>query len=246
MAQFARPDGDVSNPGGWVDQADGGTNLYTVLDDTDQDADNSDYIKQTSGFGTTAYLEVSLSNVTDPGVSTGHVIRTRSWRTGGGTILAAVALYQGATLRASTVGNLDEATWNDITLTLSGAEADAITDYNDLRLRFYLSASFGGTPTELRFSYGELEVPTAPTLVSLAGSQPAPTGSLTKKRLVLLAGAQPANSGAIAAQIIPAVDLAGSQPTARGAVAVPDTVQTTNGNIQYNERPLHRLASGAG
>lgn len=57
--------------------------------------------------------------------------------------------------------------------------------------------------------------------VTLAGAQPAPSGSLAKKFLKSLAGAEPAPSGALAdITIIPGgVDLAGAQPAPSGSLA---------------------------
>lgn len=163
LPQWYRPDGDVANPGGWTDQAGGTTDLWAVLDDEDRDPDNSDYIKKTAApWGTANYLEVSLTDVAAPAGDDGHIIRSRAWRTGGGTIFAVCNLLQGATAIKGLSVNLASGVWTDMVVTLSEAEAAAITDYSDLRLQFYF-LQISGTLTEARFSYGELETFLAPT-----------------------------------------------------------------------------------
>lgn len=58
-----------------------------------------------------------------------------------------------------------------------------------------------------------------PTLVNLAGAQPASTGTLAKKYLKALAGAQPASTGTIAARrTLSHIALAGAQPAASGDI----------------------------
>ena len=157
MAQFARPDADVTNTG---------TNGFAAVDEsTPSDAD--------FWFGdnnTAEELEVSLSNVTDPSSSAGHTFRYRVAKTnagtvdgGGNAVTVTARLMQGATQIAADSAKTATGTWTQYDFTLSGAEADAITDYTDLRLEFVTSAS-GGSPANRRggaVSWAELEVPDA-------------------------------------------------------------------------------------
>lgn len=70
--QFARPTSDIS-AGGWTPST--GADLYAMLDETV--ADDADYI-QSATTPTNDTAELALSSVTDPAVSTGHIIRIRA------------------------------------------------------------------------------------------------------------------------------------------------------------------------
>jgi hypothetical protein len=130
--QAARPDADVS-AGGW-----GAAPLWSKLDE--ELPDDADHVMSASPPAGDAY-EVSLSPLGDPGVSTGHVLRWRAQADLVGPVVTVTpALYQGATLIATlTPRVLGEAftTYED---TLSGAQADAITDYSALSVRFTADA----------------------------------------------------------------------------------------------------------
>lgn len=125
VVQLLRPDGDISS-GAWLPST--GSDLYAMLDETT--ADDGDYIYTTSA----STAEVSLTNAGDPAVSTGHIIRYRAKGTGTLT----VKLMQGTTTIATHVPTLTTS-FQTFTFTLSGAEADSITDYSNLRLQFVSS-----------------------------------------------------------------------------------------------------------
>ncbi len=75
--------------------------------------------------------------MSDPLVSQGHTISYRYKKNapGGDQIDLTVRLVQGTTVIASwTHTNIDALT--QVTQILTGAQADSITDYTDLRLRF--------------------------------------------------------------------------------------------------------------
>src|SRR3970040_1513536 len=138
MAQFARPDSTVTQS-----SFSGG---FAAIDEvTPSDADFT--------FGannTAAELEVGLSDVTDPAVSTGHVFRFRIAKTDDGVVdggenevTITTRLMQGTTQIAASSPVTTGGTWTTWLRNLSGAEADAITDYTDLRLEFLTSASGG-------------------------------------------------------------------------------------------------------
>lgn len=158
MAQFARPDSNVTQTSF--------TNGFAEIDEsTPSDADFA--------FGannTAAELEVGLSNVTDPTSSTGHIFRYRVAKTNAGTVdgtgnsvTVTARLMQGTTQIATDTAKTADGTWTQYAYTLTGGEADAITDYTDLRLEFVTSTS-GGAPANRRggaVSWAELEVPSA-------------------------------------------------------------------------------------
>jgi len=125
VVQLIRPTSDISS-GAWTPST--GSDLFSMLDETV--ADDNDYIVTTS----TSTAEVGLSSASDPAVSTGHIIRYRAKGTGTLT----VKLMQGATTIATHVPTLTTS-FQTFTFTLSGAEADSITDYSNLRLQFVSS-----------------------------------------------------------------------------------------------------------
>lgn len=98
-------------------------------------ADESDSTLAQTGETTATVARFTLDSLTDPARSTGHVIRLRALSSdGSGTIR--VALYEGATERKAftSLGALTSSV-AAYAVTLSGAEADAITDYSGLELR---------------------------------------------------------------------------------------------------------------
>ena len=124
VVQLARPTSDVS-AGTWT--ASTGSDLYAMLDETA--VNDADYIV-TTGAST---CEVALGSLSDPAVSTGHKVRYRlSANTGGIT----VRLREGTTTIATWTHNPAPNFPTTYEQTLSGAEADAITNYAALKLQF--------------------------------------------------------------------------------------------------------------
>ncbi len=123
-AQYARPTSDVS-AGTWT--ASTGSDLYAMLDETS--ANDSDYITTTSA----TTCEVALGSLTDPAVSTGHIVRYRISATGGGII---VRLREGSTTIASWTHDPAPGSLTTYAQQLSGGEADSITNYAALKLQF--------------------------------------------------------------------------------------------------------------
>jgi hypothetical protein len=119
--RFARPSSDLS-AGAWTPST--GSDLYAMLDETT--ASDTDYIETT----TASTCEVALNAVTDPATSSGQVITIRAQSANGNNLVA--TLKQGATTIATRTFTSLGASWADYTITLSGAECDAITDYADL------------------------------------------------------------------------------------------------------------------
>lgn len=120
--QLLRPTSDIS-AGAWTPST--GTDLFSMLDETPYN--DADYIVTSSASSS----EVKLGFGFDPLSSTGHTIRYRA--KGNGTLT--VYLYQGTTLIASHVPTLTSG-FQTFTFTLTSTEADSITSYTDLRLRF--------------------------------------------------------------------------------------------------------------
>ena len=122
--QYARPTSDVTT-GAWVSSL--GGSLAAAIDETI--ADDADYISTTYG----SVCEVVYGSLADPGVSSGHKVRYRIAADAGGII---VRLRQGATTIASWTHNPAPTSLTTFEQTLSGAEADSITDYTALKIQF--------------------------------------------------------------------------------------------------------------
>ena len=125
--------------GAWTDQA-GGTSLAAAIDEAT--FDDADYIRSELNPSASG-CRVKLSAGGDPHVSTGHEINWRTGKIGSATINMTVKLYQGGgnsqgagTLIAS-FDRTNVASLTTYTETLSGGEADSITDYTDLYLEFF-------------------------------------------------------------------------------------------------------------
>jgi hypothetical protein len=147
MAQYARPDSDVA-AGNWTTAP-----LYASLDETTPS--DTDYIVCPISQ-TNTVCELGLSNVTDPASSSGHVVNFRAKKTGAVAALI-VMLFQGGT-QIATYSPTITTSYAAYSYTLSGAEADAITDYTNLRIK--LDGTTGSTPT-IEVSYVDFAVPDA-------------------------------------------------------------------------------------
>lgn len=135
MPQFARPSADTVRTG-WTDQAGGTVNIYTTIDETA--ASDADYIKTPTPPGANEF-ETLLTSVTDPLSSSGHIMRWRRRKqpaSGSAQIDLTVRLMQGTTQIKSVADTNIPGTFTDTSATLSAGEADAITNYADLRLEF--------------------------------------------------------------------------------------------------------------
>jgi hypothetical protein len=126
--QYARPAADVTD-GAWLNELGSATHLYSSIDETT--ASDADYIYTMSA----STCEVALGALNDPGVGSDHIVRYRA--KGDGSTDLIVTLRQGA---STTIATWTEAnassTMTTYEHTLTTGEADNITDYTDLRLRF--------------------------------------------------------------------------------------------------------------
>jgi hypothetical protein len=135
LAQIAAPTSDAA-VGSWQTT---GANLFSVLDE--YPANDADYIFT---FTKLSPCRIKLGTLTDPVSSTGHKMYYRI--KGDGSATMTVKLYTGGSSTVGT-GTLVK-TWThapapsgltDYEQTLSGGEADAITDYANLYLEFEAS-----------------------------------------------------------------------------------------------------------
>ncbi len=132
IAQVAAPASD-GTLGSWQST---GANLFSSIDE--YPANDSDYI---STFTKNSRCRIKLASMSDPNSSTGHKMYYRIKGDGSANIV--VRLYSGGTSSVGT-GTLIKtwthspapASFTDYDQTLSGGEADAITDYANLYLEF--------------------------------------------------------------------------------------------------------------
>ena len=146
MAQFARPDADAL-VGNFENEATATTNLFQSIDEVS--ASDADFVQSPVSPVNEVYV-ARLGDVTDPASSTGHVMRMRSSNdigAGGETLDYTLELRQGyvdETTKGTLIASLsrtsvNSSTWTDSSHTLSGAEADAITDYTALFYRLVIN-----------------------------------------------------------------------------------------------------------
>jgi len=164
MAQFVRPSADLDNTGVWTT-----TPLWSKIDDAGGIGDSVFAVSDGNPTISEPFT-VDGSTVTDPAVSTGHVIRAR-WSRQSGTVAntrGVCQLRQGyvseasqGTLIATLTGAALDNTLTTQTWTLTVGETDAITDYADLQFRIYAEKIGGGAADNWHIEYIELEVPDA-------------------------------------------------------------------------------------
>lgn len=163
MAQFARPDADVS-AGSWTPNPAAPGTLYDKIDETSPD--DTDYIIALSN----TTCEINLSDVTDPVSNDGHIIR---WRGKMGLLSAGVSievrLFQGAVQKATTGAVAQDFVFTTREYTLSAIEASGITDYTDLRIKV-ISTGTDAPFDEADVSWAEFEVPTPTDFTTLVQS----------------------------------------------------------------------------
>lgn len=145
MPQFGRPITDITR-GNFSDQAGGITNIFQSIDEAS--ANDADFIRSSQSPISEVYV-CALSTVTDPNSSTGHIIRMRI-----NTDLDAQELIDftqqlrlnyaseaslGTLIASQQRLGVNSSGWVTSTYTLSGAEADAITDYTSLSFRYIVN-----------------------------------------------------------------------------------------------------------
>lgn len=150
---FARPNSTIA-AGSWT--AILAPTIHEAIDDVVPD-DGSSFADSSSHLSDS--FECGLSSVTDPGVSTGHVMRGRtSTDIPSGTTFT-MQLFQGATPITGTV-SIDPSVsgiWETFTYTLTGSEADAITNYASLSVKIAVADPLGAA--DFSVTWFELQVP---------------------------------------------------------------------------------------
>lgn len=157
MAQFGRPDGDIS-VGLWSPYPSSPTTLFDKIDEVTPNGD-TDYIYSSNDEDE---CEASIGSVNDPGVGTGHKIRCYAQcPLGSGQPEAMwIALVENGTIRGQSFDiTVDRNSYVMIEYTLSEAEANAIGNYANLRLRFHIAKVNGGEPIQI--TQAEFECPDA-------------------------------------------------------------------------------------
>lgn len=155
-AQFGRPDGLAGSNGTW-------TGTYASIDEvTPTDAD---YLASPSGPTSSHYYEVTLSDVQEPYTRTGIVVRYRYAKSGnnsGQTINLTVELREGSTVIASQTHNnipgVSGSGWQQGSFALTTAQANSITNFADLRIRFR-PVGGSGQKRSAQISWAEVESP---------------------------------------------------------------------------------------
>ncbi|MCC2626388.1 MAG: hypothetical protein K0S14_38 [Thermomicrobiales bacterium] len=141
MAQFARPIADLVNQS-WTEDDGTTTDLFDQIDESS--FDDADYV-QSALAPTSDVYAVDLGTLEDPVSSTGHVIRYRYKKSAasGAQVDLTVQLRQGYVNESSLGTLIEEWVHTDISDTITAAaqtlgatEADSITNYADLQLRF--------------------------------------------------------------------------------------------------------------
>ena len=111
----------------------GGSGIYA-----DVAADDDSHYAELSDAG---YYECKFSSLVDPASSSGHTISYRLRFAGGATSgSSSTTLRQGASVIA-TWTDTASGSFGDFSHTLNSTQADSITDYADLRVRFTATAS---------------------------------------------------------------------------------------------------------
>lgn len=155
--QFGRPDGLSGSSGTWSG---------TFADINEVVPNDATFLASPSGPSSTTFYEVSLSDIEPPGVRTGITVRyhyAKSGDNGGQPINLTVELRQGSTVVASqahtNIPGVSGSGWQQGSFTLTEAQANAITNFNDLRLRFRPSAGGSGQKRKGQISWAEVQFP---------------------------------------------------------------------------------------
>lgn len=204
MAQFARPNADVS-AGLW-----NVTPLNQKIDEVVRD--DADLVSSNNNSNDTAgSTMIGLSTVTDPEVSTGHILRYtyRKDAAAGHGVGFTTTLRVGTTIVATFSHSIISETFVQADQTLTEAQANDITDYSNLRMELRRFGDTGGSPANRRsaqVSWAEFEVPDAPgggsDLTSAGVATTSPVGASEFRGAASAAGA--ASVSAIGASLFEA------------------------------------------
>lgn len=164
MVQCANPISDVATTN-WAEGAgDGDGDAFDELDEgivcSGSPDDITTYWLTTDETSNT--LTCGLQTVTDPALSTGHVFRVRARKNASaGRQLDLDSFLQDPDFIAAIDVDGLSATWTTHSLSLSGAEADLIDAYGNLRIFAQIIETGGGSPRVGWCSTMEFECPDA-------------------------------------------------------------------------------------
>ena len=143
-AQFARPISDITNSDHWLTDSGSSINLWDAINETA--LSTSDYIQSSAGLSSAIYVTALTTTIQDPATSAGHIIRYvyRKDSSGAAQINLTVELRQdyvseaslGTLIWTTNHTNIVSSVQSTAAVTLLAAEADAITAYSSLYLRF--------------------------------------------------------------------------------------------------------------
>ena len=141
MVQTARPDADDTD-GSWTDK-DGGTTLYTSIDDTSTGDDATTYIKS-ADQGSNDVCIVRLSDVSAPATS-GTYIKYKALtedNMGMGQPGLKLELLQGSSVKATTTNSsVNTSSFTAYSYTIS--DVSGISDWTDLKMRITMITNAG-------------------------------------------------------------------------------------------------------
>ena len=169
-AQYGLPDTDLATSNIAEGAGDGDGDVFDELDEGfgagrgsgSGPDDATTYWVTTSEAGQPTRM--GLTNVTDPEVSTGHVIRMRTAKnvSGGRQLDALIQLYEGGsgTSATETFTDIDNI-WTTRAHAVSESNADLISDYSAVEIYSEITEVGGGTPRIGWTSAHEFECPDA-------------------------------------------------------------------------------------
>ena len=180
MTQYAYPDSDV-DVGEWYDPMFAQDDLWDMINETQPLDSGSDweYVYSADSYGADDSMTVGLSNVTDPWTKKNHVVRYRAKGDDQGSPPIpdlTVALLENSTQRA-TVTITPTSSYADYALILTESEANAISNYDNLRLKFTRVAA-AGFGEEVYISQAYFECPTFAPAAGIAGIAYSPARSV--------------------------------------------------------------------
>jgi len=162
----AVPDSDI-NSGNWEDQT-GGDNdglQYDEINEVQRDDQDFTSSSRMNGGNPNDQLDVSLSDIPDPEISTDHTVyyTYKKDQNKGVTLDLTVSLIEGSTTIASWTHTGVGRNWTSATQTLTTIEADSISNYSDLSLSFTVScSSCNGGPRSIEISWAGLNIKLSP------------------------------------------------------------------------------------
>jgi len=146
LTQYARPDADL-DAGSWNTAP-----LYANIDEVT--ADDGDYISSPTTIAPDD-CRIRMSDVIDPVSASDHVFSYRYKKSGGGGDDKDLAVYLkcGGTNIANWLHEGINSSWSTQNQTLTADQANAITDYTDLRVWFEIAGTYSGVPGDARGAY---------------------------------------------------------------------------------------------